>query len=52
MFFADDLNIFRAIKSAEECKLLQSDIDCVQKWCTENYIKIIIFKNKYNYFYS
>jgi hypothetical protein len=38
--FTDDLKIFRVIKSAKDCKLLQSNIDCVQKWCYENYIKI------------
>jgi hypothetical protein len=37
LFFADDLNIFRVIKSAEDCILLQTDIDSIQKWCTENY---------------
>jgi hypothetical protein len=31
LLFADDLKIFCAIKSAENGKLLQSDIDYVQK---------------------
>jgi hypothetical protein len=43
-FFADDIKIFRVIKSAKESKLLQSDIDCVQKWCYENYMKINTLK--------
>jgi hypothetical protein len=32
------------IKPAEDYELLQSDIDLVQKWCIENYIKISILK--------
>jgi hypothetical protein len=32
------------MKSAEDFELLQSDIDSVQKWCIENYLKINIFK--------
>jgi hypothetical protein len=42
--FTDDLRIFRDIKCAKDCKLLQSYIDCVQKWCYENCMKINIFK--------
>jgi hypothetical protein len=51
LLFADGLKIFRVLKPAEDCKLLQSDIDSVQKGCTENYTKINI-QNKYNFFYS
>jgi hypothetical protein len=40
LLVADGLKIFRVIKSAEDCKLFQSDIDSVQKCCTENYMKI------------
>jgi hypothetical protein len=32
------------MKSAEDCKLLQSDTDFVQKWNIKIYIKINIFK--------
>jgi hypothetical protein len=39
MLFAD-IQIFHVIKSAEDCKLLQSDRDSVQKSCIENYMKI------------
>jgi hypothetical protein len=38
------LKIFRVIESAEDCKLLQSDIESVQKWCIENYMKINTLK--------
>jgi hypothetical protein len=44
LLFADDLKIFRVIESAEDCKLLQSDIDSVQKWCIENFMKINTLK--------
>jgi hypothetical protein len=50
LLFADGLKIFRVIKSAEDCKLLQSDINSVKKWCTENYMKIKIFKTNIIYF--
>jgi hypothetical protein len=36
VLFADDLKIYRNIKSAEDCKALQVDIDAVQQWCSEN----------------
>jgi hypothetical protein len=41
-----DLKIFLVIKSAVNFKLLQSNIDSVQKWCTKIYKKISIFQNK------
>jgi hypothetical protein len=44
LLFADDLKIFHVIKCVEDCKLLQSDVGCVEKWCIENYMKINIFK--------
>jgi hypothetical protein len=44
LLFAYDLKIFRVIKSAGDCKLLQSDIDPVRKWYLENFIEINIFK--------
>jgi hypothetical protein len=45
LLFADDLIIFHVIESAEDCRLLQSDIDPLQKCCIETYIKKInIFK--------
>jgi hypothetical protein len=43
-FCADDLNIFRVVICDEDCKLLQPDIDSVEKWSIENYVKINIFK--------
>jgi hypothetical protein len=45
--FADDLKIFHAIKSAEDRKFLQSDVDFVQKRCIKNYMKIIFKTNIY-----
>jgi hypothetical protein len=44
LIFADDLKISRVIKSAEDCKILQSDTDPVQKSWSENYMRIIVFK--------
>jgi hypothetical protein len=45
--FADDLKIFHAIKSAEDRKFLQSDVDFVQKRYITNYMKIIFKTNIY-----
>jgi hypothetical protein len=44
LLFADDLEIFHVIKSADDFELLQSDIDSVEKWCIESYMKMNIFK--------
>jgi hypothetical protein len=44
LLFVGDLKIFRVVKSSEDCKLRQSDIDLVQKWCIQNFMKINILK--------
>jgi hypothetical protein len=49
LLFAEDLKYFVS-KSAEDYKLLQSDIDSVLKACIENYMKINIFKTNTIYF--
>jgi hypothetical protein len=46
LLFADDLKIYRNIKSAEDCKVLQVDIDAVQHWCSENGMELNIQKTK------
>jgi hypothetical protein len=46
LLFADDLKIYRNIKSAEDCKALQVDIDAVQHLCGENGIELNIQKTK------
>jgi hypothetical protein len=55
LLFADDLKIYRNIKSAKDCKVLQVDIVAVHQWCGENCmelnneeIKIISFTRKTN----
>jgi hypothetical protein len=50
LLFAGYLKIFRVIKPTEGCKLLQSDIDSLQKWCAENCVQINIFKANINSF--
>lgn len=42
--FADDVKIFRAIISVVDCILLQSDIECIQSWCTADCMKLNIAK--------
>jgi hypothetical protein len=39
LLFADDLKVCRAIKSPNDCFLLQSDIERVHEWCSANLIK-------------
>jgi hypothetical protein len=50
ILFADDLKIYRDIKSVEDCKYLQTDIDSVQQWCGENHMELNIQKNKIKFF--
>jgi hypothetical protein len=38
--FADDLKLYRAIKSAEDFRCLQAAIHSVHKWCLENCMKL------------
>jgi hypothetical protein len=40
LLFADDLKIYRNIKSVRDCKALQADIYSVQHWCAENHMKL------------
>jgi hypothetical protein len=46
---SDDLKIYRNIKSAEDCKALQVDIEAVQQWCSENCMELNIQKTKMIY---
>jgi hypothetical protein len=46
LLFDDGLKIYRNIKSAEDCKALQVDIDAVQQWCSENGMELNIQKTK------
>lgn len=46
LFFADDLKIFRVIKSVLDCVALQIDIDALSRWCKENGMCVNINKCK------
>ena len=56
LLFAENLKVLRNIRNAVDCKLLQSDVDCVQKrccygqWyetqCSPNYVYIIYSYSK------
>jgi hypothetical protein len=46
LLFADDITIHRAVKSPQDCNLLQSDINSIQCWCTANCMKFSISKTK------
>lgn len=47
LLFADDLKIFRTIKSLNDSLQLQNDINTIYNWCTTN--KLEINTNKCNY---
>ena len=34
--FADDLKVFRSIVTEDDCRLLQDDLDLVERWCVTN----------------
>jgi hypothetical protein len=44
LMFAGNLKLFRAAKSAKDCKLLQSVMNLVLKQCDEIYIKFNILE--------
>ncbi|MDR2660870.1 MAG: hypothetical protein LBC17_02350, partial [Lactobacillaceae bacterium] len=46
LLFADDLNIYRTVKSPQDCNLLQSDINSIRGWCIANCMKLNISKMK------
>jgi hypothetical protein len=46
LLFADYIKIYRAVKSPQDCKLLQSDINATQGWCIANCMKLNISKTK------
>jgi hypothetical protein len=46
LFFADKVKIYRAVKSPQDCDLLQTDINSIQGWCIANCMKLNISKTK------
>ena len=47
---ADGFKIFRYIINVEDYRLLQSDIDCVHKWCLDNGLNVSVDKSTFIYF--
>jgi hypothetical protein len=43
---SDDIKIYRAIKSPQNCNKLQSDVNSMQRWWTANCTKLSISKTK------
>jgi hypothetical protein len=39
LVFVDNFELYRATSSPTDCFLLRSDTDCVNKWCSENFMK-------------
>jgi hypothetical protein len=46
LLFADDIKIFREIKSPHDSFLLQSDINCVHGWCISDFMKLNVNKTR------
>lgn len=44
LLFADDLKIFRSIKSSEDCIELQKDLDNLYDWCLINNLRLNVDK--------
>jgi hypothetical protein len=44
LLFADDLKIYCNINNVHDCKLLQSDINSVQKWCFQKGMTLTVGK--------
>jgi hypothetical protein len=46
LLFADDIKMYRAVESPQDCTLLQSDINSIQGWCIANCMKLNIVKTR------
>ena len=46
LLFADDLKLYRVIRSPEDCQLLQNDINLISTWCSVNRLPLNIQKCK------
>lgn len=44
LFYADDLKLYMAIMSVQDCSNLQSQIDCLVEWCSENFLTLSVQK--------
>jgi hypothetical protein len=58
LLYTDDIKIFRAVNSADDCTLLQADIKHIRAWCATNCLKfnvsmtrVITFSRKTNGLY-
>jgi Reverse transcriptase (RNA-dependent DNA polymerase) len=47
LLFADDLKIFRIVKSLDDAALLQSDLNALVKWCDRNALSLNVQKCKF-----
>lgn len=44
LFYADDLKLYMAIMSVHDCSNLQSQIDYLVEWCSENFLTLSVQK--------
>ena len=40
LLFVNDITIFRAVNSADDCTLLQPDTERIQDWCNATYMNL------------
>jgi hypothetical protein len=46
LLLADDMKIYQAVKSSQDCSLLQSDVNSMKGWCIANYMKLKMSKTR------
>jgi ribonucleases P/MRP protein subunit RPP40 len=46
LMYADDLKIFKAVRSVLDCSALQRDLDAISEWCQRNCLSLSIGKCK------
>lgn len=42
--FADDMKIYRPVKSLEDVRLIQEDLNSIKQWCDQNYMSLNVSK--------
>jgi hypothetical protein len=52
VMFADDLKIYRVIKSADDCSVLQRNVDALLDWCSGNALALNVAKCQVVRFYK
>jgi Reverse transcriptase (RNA-dependent DNA polymerase) len=46
LFYADDMKLFLPVSSSQDCLKIQSDLDRLAQWCSENELPLNVSKCK------